>query len=137
MAQMRTPPARAGVSDGDVHAGKLNASENTHSTPTNQVLCGCLTGSGTCSAAGVTVTGYTPVLELCRRLVEAGHDPATPMHVYRGATLALIVRSIGEASRLEINGKGTDFQRRRDVGTGAPVRLTDHPLAVARAGARR
>jgi hypothetical protein len=35
---------------------------------------------------------------LCRKLVAAGHDPATVMHVYRGQTLALKVRAIGEAA---------------------------------------
>jgi hypothetical protein len=42
------------------------------------------------------------VCALCRRLVEAGHDPATPMEVYRGQTLALHVRSIGEAAKLTV-----------------------------------
>jgi hypothetical protein len=100
-------------------------------------LCAYLTGSDVCSAAGITVTANAPVLELCRRLVEVGVAPATPMHVYRGATLALIVRTIGEVADLEINGRGTDFQRRRAVGMGASARLTRHSLAAARAGARR
>jgi hypothetical protein len=39
------------------------------------------------------------VCALCRRLIEAGHDPAVPMEVYRGQTLALRVRSIGEGAR--------------------------------------
>ena len=42
------------------------------------------------------------VCALCRRLIEAGHDPATPMEVYRGATLSLRVRSIGEAAKLTV-----------------------------------
>jgi hypothetical protein len=42
-----------------------------------------LAGSNTCSAAGITATGNAPVFKLCRRLVEAGHDLDTPMHVYR------------------------------------------------------
>jgi hypothetical protein len=51
------------------------------------------------SAAGMEVVatrqGDAVVCALCRRLVEAGHDPATPLEIYRGATLALRVRSIG------------------------------------------
>jgi len=46
------------------------------------------------------------VCALCRRLVEAGHDPATPMEVYRGQTLALHVRSIGEAAKLTVTEAG-------------------------------
>jgi hypothetical protein len=42
------------------------------------------------------------VCALCRRLVEAGHDPATPMKVYRGQILSLHVRSIGEAAKLTV-----------------------------------
>jgi hypothetical protein len=42
------------------------------------------------------------VCALCRRLIEAGHDPNEPMEVYRGTTLALRVRSIGEAAKLTV-----------------------------------
>jgi hypothetical protein len=45
------------------------------------------------------------VIALCRKL--AGHDPAARLEVYRGTTLALTVRSIGEGSRLVIIGKET------------------------------
>jgi hypothetical protein len=47
MAQMRNPAGQGGASDGSVHATRLNTSEDTHSTTTNQVLCGSLTGSCT------------------------------------------------------------------------------------------
>src|SRR5262245_56383691 len=55
------------------------------------------------------------VCALCRRLVEAGHDPATPMEVYRGSTLALHVRSIGAAAKLTVeeSGSGPKFRRWR------------------------
>jgi hypothetical protein len=81
-----------------------------------------LSGSNRCSAAGYTARSYTPVLRLCRMLVNAGYDPATPLHCYRGEILCLIVRSIGEAATLELNGRGTGFVRRRPaVGTAPPV----------------
>jgi hypothetical protein len=48
-----------------------------------------LAGSNTRAAAGITATGNARVLKLCRRLVKTGHDPATPMRVYRGAHGAL------------------------------------------------
>jgi hypothetical protein len=34
------------------------------------------------------------------------------MHAYRGATLALLVRAIGEAADLDVNNKGSGFVRR-------------------------
>jgi len=37
--------------------------------------------SGThCGAEGFTVRAYAPVLAMCRKLIEAGYDPATPLH---------------------------------------------------------
>jgi hypothetical protein len=75
-----------------------------------------LIGSDVCTAAGITVRSATPVLALCRRLIATGHDSATALHVYRGNTLALRVRSIGEAADLEIDGKGCGFKRRAAVG---------------------
>jgi hypothetical protein len=51
----------------------------------------------------VTVSGRNaPVLALCRALIEAGHDPNTPLEAYRGATLCLRVRSIGEGAKLTV-----------------------------------
>jgi hypothetical protein len=37
-----------------------------------------------CTALGITAHGSAPVLALCRKLVEAGHDPATPLEAWRG-----------------------------------------------------
>jgi hypothetical protein len=81
-----------------------------------------LSGSDTCTAAGITARGTTPVLSLCRQLLAAGLDPDRAMEVYRGATLALRIRSIGEAAGLEINSKGTGFVR-----TAPPARFRDKP----------
>jgi hypothetical protein len=87
-----------------------------------------LVADNTCIAAGLSVSSITPVLNLCRALLRAGHDPSTPMQVFRGEVLALKVRSIGEAAVLEINGKGTAFiKRRKAVGTSAPMRLRRAP----------
>jgi len=60
-----------------------------------------------CTAQGLTAKGTAPVLRLCRMLVEAGHNPEEPMEVYRGATLALRVRSIGEAAKFTVNESGS------------------------------
>ena len=80
-----------------------------------------LIGSDTAGAAGIGVTAYTPVLELCRKLVAAGHDPATPLDAYRGGTLCLIVRSIGTAAALEINARGNGFRLRRAADAAPPI----------------
>ena len=84
-----------------------------------------ITGSDTATALGITEVSATPILALSRLLVEAGHNPGRPLECYRGDTLCLTVRSIGEAAGLEINGHGSGFVRRRRRGTAPPVR----PLA--------
>jgi hypothetical protein len=81
-----------------------------------------LIGSDTCTALGVTAQGATPVLQLCRKLIEAGHDPAAAVHVFRGEVLALLVRSVGEAAGLEVNNKGTGFVPFRPVRAASPIR---------------
>jgi len=89
-----------------------------------------LIGSETATAEGVTVTGSSPVLLLCRQLIRAGHDPAMPMQVFRGDALAVIVRNIDEAARLEVNHHGTGFIARREGGAAPPIA----PKAPARTG---
>jgi hypothetical protein len=68
-----------------------------------KVIRADLTGSDTCVALGLIAKSAAPVLALCRKLVEAGHGPATPLEVYRGNMLCLRVRSIGEAARLRMD----------------------------------
>jgi len=70
--------------------------------PGAQTIRAELVGSDTCLAAGFTANGSMPGLKLCRRLVEAGHDPAARLEVYRGAVLALTVKSIGEGAGLSV-----------------------------------
>jgi hypothetical protein len=67
--------------------------------------------SNRCDAEGYSVKTSAPVLAMCRKLVEAGYDPATPLHACRGDTLCLKVRSIGEGARLECQ-EGGDFRLR-------------------------
>lgn len=61
-----------------------------------------LIGSDCCCVLGITARTTTPVLALCRRLVEAGHDPNRPLHAYRGDTLCLRVHSIGKGAQLTV-----------------------------------
>ena len=70
-----------------------------------------LTGSTRASAAGITVTGHAPITRLCRRLIEAGHDPAARLEAYRGNTLSLRVRSIGEGAALTVKDSSTGRPR--------------------------
>jgi hypothetical protein len=82
-----------------------------------------LTGSTFCRSGEHTVNGNAPVLILCRELIAAGCDPDRALEVYRGATLALRIRSIGAAAKLDVNSKGTGFVRHRPaVRRGPPMR---------------
>jgi hypothetical protein len=100
-------------------------------------ICAELIGSDTASAAGISVTAYTPLLELCRRLIAAGHDLATPLHAYRGLTLCLKVRSIGEAARLRISPAGVGFKRLPRGSTASPIAEKRRPVGrAARDGTR-
>jgi hypothetical protein len=81
-----------------------------------------LSGADTCSTANITATSTTPVLALCRQLLAQGLDPDRAMEVWRGGTLALHIRSIGEAAGLKINGHGSGFRRPRDGGAAPPMR---------------
>jgi len=75
-----------------------------------------LIGGDHCVALGLKVRAVAPVLALCRKLMDAGYDPALPLHAYRGDTLALKVCSIGEGAHLwETHGGGTRRNRFRDI----------------------
>ena len=71
-------------------------------------------GNDRCTAEGITVVATAPVLGICRKLVEAGHDPATPLEAWRGDVLALRIRSIGEGARLQPASHGVGFELRPD-----------------------
>jgi hypothetical protein len=92
------------------------------------VITARIDGSDTASALGVTVTSPSPVPALCRELLAAGFDPATPLEAYRGPTLCLRIRSIGEAAQLEVTSWGVGFtccasRRRPPVAPTAPARI--------------
>jgi hypothetical protein len=62
------------------------------------------------SALGITVQSPSPLLALCRKLTEVStYASSSPLDAYRGETLSLRVRSIGEGAKLEVNGVGTGF----------------------------
>jgi hypothetical protein len=79
--------------------------------------------ANTCTGAGITARSTSPVLALCRQLLAAGLDPDQAMEVFRGATLALRIRAIGEAAGLEINSEGTGFRPARPPDAALPRRF--------------
>jgi hypothetical protein len=94
-----------------------------------------LIGSDRCAAIGITARAYAPVLALCRRLIEAGIDADRPLHVYRGDTLALIVRSIGDGAALTVedNRFGTPhFRRSRPRSDGAALPMRQNGASATR-----
>ena len=62
-----------------------------------------LVGDDVAAALGIRVQSPSPVLALCRKLIDGGCDPRRPLEVYRGETLALRVRSIGQAAQLKVD----------------------------------
>jgi len=88
-----------------------------------------LIGSDRCLAVGYVTRGTTPILAMCRRLIEADYDPTTMLHCYRGATLAITVASIGQGAGLKLNGHGSGFRAVYGGVTAPPVAplATDAP----------
>ena len=118
------------VSVGDDGARQVRSRDqlalNSQTTEPNQApLRAELIGSDRCTGAGITATGYTPVLILCRQLLAAGLDPDTAMSVYRGSTLSLEITSIGIAASVEIAADGVGFRALRKPDAGPLVRKTD------------
>ena len=82
-----------------------------------------LKGCDRALSCGFVVRSSSPVLALCRKLVDAGYHLTTPLEAYRGDTLCLKVRSIGEAAGLRVNTKGTGFIKdAAAVPTATPMR---------------
>jgi hypothetical protein len=80
---------------------------------TNAILAN-LSSDSIATALGITVRSASPVLALCRKLIASStYASSTPLDAYRGETLCLKVRSIGEAAQLEVNGEGTGFRGHR------------------------
>lgn len=103
----------------------MPAQETPQADTTSRTLVAALDGKA-CSCGKVVGVGRTPVLNLCRKLIAAGVDPNTALDVFRDGTLALQVRSVGEAAGLGV---------RDQPGTGKPIfyRLQDHSEAYTSA----
>ena len=94
----KVKPAAIGARPASVSVNfwQPDGAEDNPSQISRQVIRAELTGADTCTARGITSRSSTPVLAMCRRLIEAGCDPATRLDAYRGDVLCLRVRSIGE-----------------------------------------
>jgi hypothetical protein len=128
--EMENPAgANGGASGNSVHAAKLNITEDNAA----QAIRADLIGSTTCTVGNLTGTGHAPVLAMCRELLAAGVDPDQALEFYRGAVLALRVRSIGDGAALTIKtaGNGTPILAKDPAWRGAgapPVRKSAAPL---------
>jgi len=104
----------------DQLGGKVNSLATPRRQPA-QAIRAELRGDNECRAAALITRGTTPILAMCRKLVAAGVNPATPLECYRGPTLAIIVASIGHGAGLEINGHGTGFRPISEGGAASLV----------------
>jgi hypothetical protein len=104
-----------------------------------------LSGSRSCSAAGLSVDAYAPVCALARQLIRTGFGPARVLEVHRGSVLCFVT-TLATAAGLTVED-GPDgvprFRPYRPLGLGvappialsAPVHAEDRPGRVERAGA--
>jgi hypothetical protein len=106
--------------------------KNLPNASTQTAIRAELIGSDCCSALGITASSTAPVLALCRRLIEAGYGPATSLEVWRGPTLCLRIRSVGEAAQLEPSPRGVGFVCRPDVRGRPPIAQTIRTLPAVR-----
>ena len=103
-------------------------SETRQRQPVSQApIYAVLKGDDYCEAEGISARCPAPVLALCRKLVEAGYGPGTPLEAWRGPTLCLRIRTIGQAAKLTV----------RTAGNGCPIFALEHGGKGARASPAR
>ena len=115
MKTAKSPGAVAALGASELdELGRHVVSESTfHRNFAQAPIHATLTGSDRCEAEGYTARGSAPVLALCRQLCAAGFDPGRPLHAYRGDTLSLVVRTIGEGAALTVAEGSRDTPRFR------------------------
>jgi hypothetical protein len=103
MAQNANRRARdAAVRENDHPAGLIVPTNSRTIFAAQAAIRAELIGSNRCCAEGFSARAASPVLAICRRLIQAGVDPGRPLHVYRGDVLCLVIRNIGEGARLTV-----------------------------------
>jgi hypothetical protein len=91
-----------------------------------------LSGDNRCTALGISAHANAPVLDLCRKLLVAGYDLATPLEAWRGETLCLSIRSIAEGAGLTVEDdrhgtprlrrwRGSDGSMAAGYGRASPI----------------
>jgi hypothetical protein len=115
MRTAKSPGAVAALGASEIdELGRHVVSEATfHRNFPQAPIHATLIGSDRCEAEGYTARGSAPVLALCRRLFAVGFDPGRPLHAYRGDTLSLVVRTIGEGAALTVAEGSRDMPRFR------------------------
>ena len=97
-----------------------------------------LIGSRKCTALGITVEAYAPVLEMCRELVGRGHNPARPLHAYRDDVLCLTVSSIGWGAQYTVKDRICHISQTKFVRSKAALTqiiiASPSPQVTTRAG---
>lgn len=61
-----------------------------------------LLGSNTATACGVTAHASAPILNLCRALLHAGHDPGASLRAYRRGVMCLQVKTLAAGATLAV-----------------------------------
>src|SRR4051812_41055440 len=69
---------------------------------TQPIITATFNGDRRCEALGISASGYSPALALCRELLAAGISPDAALDIHRNGVLALRIRTIGEAARLTV-----------------------------------
>jgi hypothetical protein len=135
-------PGAAGTAHRAIEIDELNGhvvSESKRLQDLDQApIRATLIGSDRCEVDGIVARGHAPVLGLCRALLAAAYDPLRPLHAYRGDTVALKIRSIGEeaAYTIEDSRRGTPSLRRwrnpseRSGGASPSACDSDRPLST-------
>jgi len=112
-------PAREcrAVTDGET----LETFPKSKSEISTQALRVELHDSDVAEAFGYRVTSSSPVLSLCRDLLDDGCGEHEPLECWRGDMRCLSIRSIGEAARLHIGGDGIGFRPIPEPVRGSPI----------------
>jgi hypothetical protein len=115
MRTAKSPGAVAALGASEIdELGRHVVSEATFHRNLAQVpIHATLIGANRCEAEGISACVVSPVLAMCRKLLEAGCDPSRTLLVYRDDTLCLTVRSIGEGAALTVAEGSWDTPRFR------------------------
>jgi hypothetical protein len=117
--------------------GQIMSAIAEHPTPIRAEL----SGDRRCSAPGIVVNAYAPVLTLARQFIRAGFPPDRILEVYRGATLCFCL-PLATAARLEVrdSNRGRPLfvpWRSRSMRTTPPVAPNDLARQQGRQQLRR